>query len=405
MRKIGEGWQYSIYDRGDGRVLKKFHSALKAYWVILKTIFPFRDDPIWVLPSFKNSMKRKALASFEILKKKHIPSEWIGNPTFLNELNFEQDKVRPLHKVFENATLDDIKKIVDKFIIFNKNLLNFGVIDKSFNITKNYGLNDKDEIVLLDIGELFDDPKLIERQIKNRAWDKSYVTGCIINDEARTYFIEEMDKNFGLGSLSKRTKTVFKAAIFDLNGIFVQSPLLSVRFEKDFGIPASLFLPKLKEIMEKVRKPGAEKAFNYWQPVLREWGVEMSESEFWDYCFSAEKPSERMISFAKLLRSKGVKVFILSNNFKERAEYYSHYPWIHDAVDKVYFSFQTGHRKPDPRAWEMLLSENNLRAGECIYFDDDKKNVQAAENIGIKSFLFTNEEELEKTVLDGKTAL
>jgi hypothetical protein len=73
-----------------------------------------------------------------------------------------------------------------------------GVIDKSFNITKNYGLNEKDEIVLIDIGELFDDPERIKQQCIDRAWDKDYVAGCIENEDARKYFVQEMDKNFDL---------------------------------------------------------------------------------------------------------------------------------------------------------------------------------------------------------------
>lgn len=48
-----------------------------------------------------------------------------------------------------------------------------------------------------------------------------------------------------------------KAAIFDLNGIFLQSPKLSDRFEKDFGVATSVFLPKLSEIMDRVRQPNA----------------------------------------------------------------------------------------------------------------------------------------------------
>jgi putative hydrolase of the HAD superfamily len=98
------------------------------------------------------------------------------------------------------------------------------------------------------------------------------------------------------------------------------------------------------------------------------------------------------------LREKGIKVFILSNNFRERANYYEQYPWIHDAVDKVYFSWQTGFVKPDIRAWELILSENNLKGEECLYFDDQEKNLKASESVGIKSFKFFNEEELEKTV-------
>lgn len=191
---------------------------------------------------------------------------------------------------------------------------------------------------------------------------------------------------------------MLKAAIFDLNGIFLQSPKLSDRFEKDFGVPTLTFLPKLSEIMDKVRQPNAGKAFDYWQPALKAWSVNLTEQAFWDYWFGGEKQSDQMIAFAKGLRGKGIKVFILSNNFKERAEYYGHYPWIHDAVDKVYFSWQTGFVKPDPRAWELILRENGLKPDECVYFDDQEKNLKAAESVGIKSFMFTNEAELELEV-------
>ena len=60
---------------------------------------------------------------------------------------------------------------------------------------------------------------------------------------------------------------MLKAVIFDLNGVFILSPKLSERFEKDFGIVSEIFLPRLNEIMEWVRKPQAGPAFDYWEPV------------------------------------------------------------------------------------------------------------------------------------------
>ena len=189
-----------------------------------------------------------------------------------------------------------------------------------------------------------------------------------------------------------------KAIIFDLNGIFLQSQKLSDRFGKDFSVPVAQFVPKLSEIMDKVRQPNARPAFEYWSPVLAEWGVKLSEKEFWDYWFQGEKPSEKMIALARQLRQQGIKVFILSNNFKERAEYYGHYPWIHDAVDKVYFSWQTGLVKPDPKAWQLVLSENSLQPEECLYFDDQEKNQRAAESVGIKSHIFKDEEETKEII-------
>ena len=198
MKKIGEGWQYSVYDLNNGRVLKRFHSPIKSYWVILKTIFPFREDSFTKIPEFSRGMKKTALRSFNVLKTKNIPADNIANPHFINELDFEQDKVTPIHDLFSRSDVLSMKNTIDKFIFFNKKLLGLGVIDKSFNITKNYGLNTKDEIVLIDIGELFDSNDAIKKQMIDRAWDKSYVAGCIQNEEVRRYFIEEMDKNFGL---------------------------------------------------------------------------------------------------------------------------------------------------------------------------------------------------------------
>jgi putative hydrolase of the HAD superfamily len=150
--------------------------------------------------------------------------------------------------------------------------------------------------------------------------------------------------------------------------------------------------------MEKIRKPNAGPAFAYWKNVLKEWKLEFTENKFWDYWFGAELQSDKMIAFSKTLRERGIKVFILSNNFKERANYYDQYPWMHDAVDKVYFSWQTGFVKPDIKAWQLVLSENNLKPEDCIYFDDQQKNLDSAETVGIKSHLFTNESDLEETL-------
>jgi HAD superfamily hydrolase (TIGR01509 family) len=183
---------------------------------------------------------------------------------------------------------------------------------------------------------------------------------------------------------------MLKATIFDLNGVFILSPKLSDRSAADFGIPVTEFLPKLSEIMDLVRRPNALPAFTYWKPFLEEWDVHLSEQEFWDYWFGAESSSEEMITLATDLRNKGVRVITLSNNFKERAEYYEHYPWMSEAVDKSYFSWETGFVKPDPKAWELVLSDFSLEPHECLYFDDQEKNLIAAESLGIKSFMFTS---------------
>jgi putative hydrolase of the HAD superfamily len=150
--------------------------------------------------------------------------------------------------------------------------------------------------------------------------------------------------------------------------------------------------------MEKVRAPEAGSAFSYWEPFLAEWGVNMSEEEFWNYWFGAESPSEDMIAIAKSLKDKGLKVITLSNNFKERANFYGHYPWMSNLMDQTYFSWKTGFVKPNPDAWKNVLSDFSLTANEVVYFDDQEKNLEAARSLGIESFMFSTPEKVLELV-------
>lgn len=115
---------------------------------------------------------------------------------------------------------------------------------------------------------------------------------------------------------------MIKAVIFDLNGVFIQSSKLSGRFEEKFGIPSEEFMLTLKEVMPKTRMPNAGDAYDYWTPYLEKWKINITREDFFDFWFSAEKENSEMIKLAKELKSKGLKVFILSNNFIERAYYY-----------------------------------------------------------------------------------
>ncbi|MEK7154770.1 MAG: HAD-IA family hydrolase [Patescibacteria group bacterium] len=175
-----------------------------------------------------------------------------------------------------------------------------------------------------------------------------------------------------------------KAVIFDLNGVFLQSEPLSSRFEKKFAVTKNLFLPALKEIMAVVRKPNAPAAFSLWKPYLDKWGVVLTGQEFFNFWFSGEHLVPELVEYAQQLRDRGAKVFILSNNFKERTEFYrKNFPLIFQSVDKAYFSWETGFVKPSIESLQLVLTENHLKPEDCIYFDDSDDNIDVAQSLGI----------------------
>jgi putative hydrolase of the HAD superfamily len=56
--------------------------------------------------------------------------------------------------------------------------------------------------------------------------------------------------------------------------------------------------------------------------------------------------------------------------------------------DAVTLSSQTGFVKPDPRAYEAVLTELELGAGEALFVDDREKNCSAAREIGMQAMVY-----------------
>lgn len=192
---------------------------------------------------------------------------------------------------------------------------------------------------------------------------------------------------------------MIKAIIFDLNGVFIKSEKLSERFRRDFGIPEDQFMPALKKIIGEIRVPNAGDSFLYWKPYFDEWGIELSKSEFLNYWFSGEKIDQELFAFAKGLKDKGLKIFILSNNFVERTNYYfEEFPELFAIFEKCYFSWQTGFVKPDKNAFLAILEENNLKPEECFFFDDQEKNIEIARELGIKASLYHGLKEAQEII-------
>lgn len=195
---------------------------------------------------------------------------------------------------------------------------------------------------------------------------------------------------------------MIKAIIFDLNGVFIKSRNLSERFAEDFGVPRDEFLAALREIMQKVRQPDAIECFGYWKPYLQKWGIGFSGEEFFDYWFGSEKIDPDLAEYAKKLKGQSIKLFILSNNFRERSQYYlKNFTDFMTIFDNVYFSWQTGHQKPGPQAYLQILDENDLKANECLYFDDSERNVASAKVLGIHSYFYTGVDQTRRIIEDG----
>ena len=113
----------------------------------------------------------------------------------------------------------------------------------------------------------------------------------------------------------------------------------------------------------------------------------------WEEMLGGEIPG--MADLVRTLKRKGYKLYGLSNWSAEtfpvaRAKYA-----VFDALDGMVVSGQEKCIKPFPKIYQILLSRYNLKAEDCIFIDDNIKNVEAARELGFSAIRFTSPQELK----------
>ncbi|MCL2222075.1 MAG: HAD family phosphatase [Oscillospiraceae bacterium] len=100
-------------------------------------------------------------------------------------------------------------------------------------------------------------------------------------------------------------------------------------------------------------------------------------------------PIEATINHLPELKKAGHSLYYLSNiSFETRDYLVAKYDFF-ELFNGGVFSCDALLIKPNPEIYRLLLRKYNLNASDCIFYDDMKKNIAAAEKEGIKSVLVT----------------
>ena len=117
-------------------------------------------------------------------------------------------------------------------------------------------------------------------------------------------------------------------------------------------------------------------------------------------------PAER-IELLKRLRSKGYRVFLLSNiNSIHLRDVYTIIREEHGNIDfdalfeKPYYSHLIGRRKPNPDTYHFVLEDAGLKAEETLFIDDNADNIRTAAEIGINTILHVANSDVVKVLED-----
>lgn len=99
--------------------------------------------------------------------------------------------------------------------------------------------------------------------------------------------------------------------------------------------------------------------------------------------------NEDFYAFATEMK-KHYKLALLSNDSGEWSRYFREKFDLNQYFDVITVSGDVKMKKPNPQIYELTLERLGLVAGDCVYVDDRRYNLSAAEAVGIKAVLFNS---------------
>ncbi len=191
------------------------------------------------------------------------------------------------------------------------------------------------------------------------------------------------------------SNTTIKAIGFDYAGVIEDMPMPLFRdgASAALGVSVAAFkeayfhhnhMINKGDVTEDVRR-------QMWTQVADELGKLANLEQL--LTFIRERPkgkiNQEMLALVDMLREKGYKVGLLSNNSTAAAnEMRDH--GIHKHFDAFIVSAEENVMKPEPAAFQLLAERLSASVTELVFIDDAEKSLSAASEIGFTPILFTD---------------
>ena len=97
------------------------------------------------------------------------------------------------------------------------------------------------------------------------------------------------------------------------------------------------------------------------------------------------------LEFLQMLAGR-YRLFLLTNTDSIHIDRFEHKVGMtfardfYQCFEKVYYSFEMGMRKPDPKLFETIISRHGLDPAKTLFVDDRKENTDSASALGLRTW-------------------
>lgn len=182
--------------------------------------------------------------------------------------------------------------------------------------------------------------------------------------------------------------------IFDCSDVLIKGLVRSERHLRKFSreiTAEDFFMSELDDLF--LGKISEDK---YWKIVIKKNTWDISIEELKRAARNNFKEIKGMRKILEKLRQNGYKLGLLSNHAKEWVQYCELTYNYHKLFHKIVYSYEVGLSKPNKDIFLNILKKLRANPEECLFIDDNIKNVTTAQELGFNVIQFNSAKDLKK---------
>lgn len=187
---------------------------------------------------------------------------------------------------------------------------------------------------------------------------------------------------------------MIKLIIFDLCGVIFhcEEPPFFRFFAKKYDLPIGEVEKVYLETMKKAEE-GKIKVQEALSEFINHFNANEDPDKLLKVIISFKKLNNEMLLLVKKLKERYKLAYLTNSSIELMRLSEEKFP-INQYFDFGLISEEVKVRKPDPKGFEIILSNLNIKPKETIFIDDSAKNMINAETMGINTIKFNDFNEL-----------
>ena len=194
---------------------------------------------------------------------------------------------------------------------------------------------------------------------------------------------------------------MIKAVIFDLGGVyFTDGTKIAIeKISKKYNLSFKSVQEILKTGSElsKLYRKGEITFKEFWDKVKNLLKIKADNKELNQIWVESYEPIQGTIEIIKQLKEKGIRIYYLSDNVKERVKYLqAKFNFLENFVEGVFSNEAHITKKEGVGVFKLALEKTNDKPEDVAYIDDKEEYVETAKKLGIKAICFKSPKQLEE---------